>query len=293
MGNFRYSFIFLITVLYLIASIDAKSSSWNFNNWNHYGKEVTVGRGSSWDKAWGIPSQSGWAWFWNGAEKLKNVAVKDPAGKDDLVLRVTYPAGSRNPDTRPRGGIGFRAQPIEINENVKTVDFQYSVYFPKGFKFIQGGKLPGLYGGHGDCTGGEESDSCFTTRIMWRKDGNGEIYAYLPHNQRKDICDEDNNICNDDYGYSLGRGEFKFETGQWNTVRQTITLNNAGKQDGKIELQVNGKKAITVEKLIFRENKAGRVAGILFHTFFGGSDSSWKTPKKQYTYFKDLHLSAK
>lgn len=27
-----------------------------------------------------------------------------------------------------------------------------------------GGKLPGIYGGNGECTGGDESGSCFTSR---------------------------------------------------------------------------------------------------------------------------------
>lgn len=29
---------------------------------------------------------------------------------------------------------------------------------------------------------------------------------------------------------------------------------------------------------------------IVFHTFFGGSDNTWKTPKKQYSYFKNFSL---
>ncbi|KAI8967614.1 hypothetical protein BDF20DRAFT_805967, partial [Mycotypha africana] len=269
---------------------------WKFYNWNKYGKKVTVGKGSVWDKAWGIPEHGGWLWFWKDADKLKNVVVSDPSGrkKKDLMLRVKYPKGSRNPEVNPIGGLGFKAAPLKLDNKVKTVELQYSVYFPKGFNFVRGsGKLPGLYGGHGECTGGEESKSCFTTRLMWRHKGEGEVYAYLPDSvQRPDLCDNKVNICNPDYGFSLGRGTFKFTTGEWISVRQTLTINTAGKKNGKITLHINGKRVMTEDRLIFRTKNAGYVGGIMFHTFFGGSDSTWESPKTQYSYFKNFSLKA-
>lgn len=285
----RIVLFLVVLVSCLLTATDA--ATWKFYNWNKYQK-ATVGQGSVWDKRWGIPEHGGWLWFWKGADKLKNVVVRDPTKKTkDLVLRVVYPAGSRNPEVNPNGGLGFLAQPLKISSKTKTVTFQYSVYFPKGFKFVRGGKLPGLYGGHGECTGGSDSNSCFTTRLMWRDGGIGEVYAYLPHSkQRKNLCDNKVNICNPDYGFSLGRGKFKFPTGKWVSVRQVLTLNTAGKQNGVLSLYVNGKRVMTEKKLVFRTNSSGRVVGIMFHTFFGGSDSSWKTPKTQYSYFKNFSL---
>ncbi|CEP18284.1 hypothetical protein [Parasitella parasitica] len=271
-----------------------KTKTWKFNNWNKFGT-ATVGRGSNWDKAWGIPKHSGWLWNWKGAEKLKNVLVRDPSGKTkDLHLRVVYPAGSRNPEANPVGGLGIKAQPLVIDSNVTTVELTYSVFFPKGFNFVKGvlgGKLPGLFGGHGDCTGGTDSNKCFTTRIMWRDNGVGEVYAYLPSSrQRSDLCDKKVNICNPDYGYSLGRGTFKFTAGKWISVRQVLNINTVGKKDGELSLYINGKRVMNQTRLVFRTNSTGRIAGILFHTFFGGSSGSWKTPKTQYTYFKNFSL---
>lgn len=286
----NYLVLLVVALMCLFSSIEAgKIKTWKFYNWNRYNGKATVGKGSNWDKAWGIPEHGGWLWFWKNADKLKSIAYK--SGKKDYVIRVKYPKGSRNPEANPIGGLGFKAEPLEIDNKVKTVEFQYSVYFPKGFNFVRGGKLPGLYGGHGDCTGGIDSNKCFTTRVMWRDNGEGEVYAYLPSSkQRSNLCDSKVNICNPDYGYSLGRGTFKFKTGNWVTVRQVLTINTVDKQNGKLSLYINGKRAMTQTKLVFRTNSTGRVAGIMFHTFFGGSDKTWKTPKTQYSYFKNFSL---
>lgn len=147
----RYLLLLAVVFICLISTIEAakkktkkksskkvKSKYWKFYNWNKYGK-ATVGKGSNFEKDWGIPEHGGWLWNWKGADNFKNVAVRDPSGKKkDLMLRVEYPKGSRNPEVNPIGGLGFKAHPIAIDQKVKTVIFQYSVYFPKGFKFVRG-----------------------------------------------------------------------------------------------------------------------------------------------------------
>ncbi|KAG1147476.1 hypothetical protein G6F37_004059 [Rhizopus arrhizus] len=314
----RYLLIKLFITIYLFLSVveAASKKSWKFKNWNNY-KDATAGRGSDWDNKWGIPNENGWQWIWNGVDSVKHVVKKDPSGdSSDMTLRVKYPAHSRNPESRPVGGIGFKASPISINNNVKKVEFAYSVYFPEDFDFVKGkkeemsirikrkdpkrqfikllgGKLPGLFGGHGSCTGGADDKTCFTTRLMWRTKGEGEIYAYLPYsNPPKALCGSSLNVCNPDYGMSLGRGTFRFAAGKWTHVRQVLTMNTPGKQDGRIVLYSNNKKVFTQKNVVFRTNSAGRVSGIMFHTFFGGSDNSWETPKDQYSYFKDFSLKA-
>lgn len=98
---------------------------------------------------------------------------------------------------------------------------------------------------------------------MWRDGGDGEIYAYLPESkQRSNLCDNKVNICNPDYGYSLGRNTFKFTTGKWISVRQVIKMNTAGKQDGKLALYVNGKNVINLSRIVYRTKSSGRVVGI-------------------------------
>ncbi|CAO3669783.1 unnamed protein product [Rhizopus stolonifer] len=266
------------------------TNSWYFSNWNRYkSSNVIVGLTSKWSSGWNVPQHRGWLWAWSGFNDT-NAAVKDPSGKsNDYVLRVKYNAGSRNPEGNLVGGLGFLAEPLTVSKNSKQVVFQYSVYFPKGFKFVKGGKLPGVFGGNGECTGGDESGSCYTSRLMWRDNGLGEIYAYLPHGkQRSDICDNKINICNSDYGYSLGRGQFEFKTNAWTTVRQVIDLNTINKQNGRMRLYVNGVKKVDVNRVVIRTSSTPKTIGIMFHTFFGGSDNTWRTPVTQYSYFKNF-----
>lgn len=98
---------------------------------------------------------------------------------------------------------------------------------------------------------------------MWRDKGIGEVYAYLPNSaQRQDLCDNKVNICNPDYGFSLGRGSFKFPTGKWISVRQIITLNTAGKRNGKLDVYLGGRKVMTEKNLVFRNKSSDRVVGI-------------------------------
>lgn len=134
-----------------------KSDTWSFKNWNKYKSNEMA-----WRKKWGIDESSGWAWPHDNDGNHKIVA--DPSSKKTSVLRVEYPKGSSNPQSNPQGGIGFYAEPFHLKKEAKQVVLEYQVYFPKRFTFVQGGKLPGLYGGHEGCSGGADADSCFSTR---------------------------------------------------------------------------------------------------------------------------------
>lgn len=156
-----------ITLLLLLAfcihsvlSAPQHVETWRFDNWSKF-KNDKAAKGGSWASEWGIPKSSGWAWPKDGGNYD---IVKDPSGSSDMVLRVEYPKGSSNPANTPQGGIGFYAQPIELREEAKLVVLEYKLFFPKGFDFVKGGKLPGLYGGHEGCSGGADASSCFSTR---------------------------------------------------------------------------------------------------------------------------------
>jgi hypothetical protein len=91
------------------------------------------------------------------------------------VIDVLYPAGSINPGSSPVGGGDFYAAPYDMS-NAQNMTLEYSVFFPAGFDFVLGGKMPGLYGGKEGCSGGDAAEDCWSSRMMWRKDGNGELY---------------------------------------------------------------------------------------------------------------------
>ncbi|KZV89142.1 hypothetical protein EXIGLDRAFT_721627 [Exidia glandulosa HHB12029] len=218
--------------------------------------------------------------------------------------QALYPAGSYNPSATdaPRGGIGMYfpgptgAALNWSDPSVTQIVFSYAVFFPAGFQFVKGGKLPGPYGGATNdtafaCSGGRQEDraGCFDLRLMWRTDGAGEVYAYLPEldSNSAAVTKLKGSILDSSFGASVARGAFKFATGDWTVVAQRVQLNNvtAANPDGEIELFVNGVSVIHATGLTIRSQAESVFRGVHFQTFFGGSDNTWASPVDQTTYF--------
>jgi hypothetical protein len=228
--------------------------------------------------------------------KSNRAIVNDPKSSSPLkVLQVKYPKGSINPSYSIVGGTGFYASPIDISA-FKTITLQFQVFFPSNFKWAQGGKLPGLFGGK-SCSGGDDAVDCFSTRKMWRKNGNGESYLYINKAaQVANICSAiPGTVCHQKDAYSIGRGSFKFAAGSWTKVREVVSLNTCSptgcKQDGGLDLYVNDVVVFSLRQIAWRINANVQPVGIDFETFFGGNDASWASPKTQYSYFKGVVLS--
>lgn len=123
------------------------------------------------------------------------------------------------------------------------------------------------------CSGGRRDDGCFSARFMWRREGAGELYTYLPPDspENKAVCSiPPESDCNDVFGASVGRGSFTFTPGKRTTIGQRVKLNDAGKANGELELFVDGKSMFTVPGLVLRSADAGRIRGIQMQSFFGG-----------------------
>ena len=111
---------------------------------------------------------------------------------------------------------------------------------------------------------------------MWRTDGAGEMYTYLPpsYSANQAVCNvAPKSECNSVYGASVGRGSFTFATGARTYVSQRVRLNDAGQANGELELFANGKSVVNVGGLILRDTDAGRIRGMQFQTFFGGASA--------------------
>ena len=123
------------------------------------------------------------------------------------------------------------------------------------------------------CSGGRRDDGCFSARLMWRTNGAGELYTYLPpdYSENDAVCDQPPySTCNDVYGASVGRGSFTWKTGGRTAISQRVRLNDVGQANGELELFVEGKSVVSVGGLILRDTASGRIRGMQMQTFFGG-----------------------
>ncbi|KAF8265311.1 hypothetical protein EI94DRAFT_1804551 [Lactarius quietus] len=185
-----------------------------------------------------------------------NALADDPSTWTNAssMLQIFYPEGSINPKRRPQGGSQFYAAPLDLRD-ARSVTLAYSVFFPSDFEWVKGGKLPGLYGGRTGCSGGDAADDCFSTRMMWRRGGAGELYLYAPKDrQTPSLCNTPPlSVCDQAYGLSIGRGSFQFGPGSWTRLRQTVTLNTPGYQDGVFRLEVNGEVVLDLTDVFYRD----------------------------------------
>ena len=116
------------------------------------------------------------------------------------------------------------------------------------------------------CSGGRKDPTCFSVRLMWRTDGKGEAYTYLPNSEVSSkfkandvqctVAPESD--CNDQYGASVGRGAFNFKAGAWNDVAMRVQLNDGSEANGEIEIYFNGESKIKVDGLIISSTDATR-----------------------------------
>lgn len=235
-------------------------------------------------------------------------------GAPDGVVSMEgfYPSGSYTFTHTPRGGFSFYAPgPDDVDlTTAQEATFAYTVLFPEGFDWVKGGKIPGfcaytvvhifpyckwnlrlIYGltvGGDDfntslsCSGGRKDIDCFSVRMMWRTDGLGELYTYLPpfttpgYEANEAQCHvPPYSECNPTYGNSIGRGAFNFTSGERGTVAMRVLLNDPGASNGELELWYNGESVISLGGLIIRDSDEGRIRGLMMQTFFGGK---WRMP---------------
>lgn len=152
------------------------------------------------------------------------------SAENSTVLRITYPSQSYSGETG--GAQWYTRWKAADGSTFQSALLSYELAFDSNFNWVKGGKLPGLRGGPDSygCSGGRQPDGndCFSARLMWRAGGLGEgesplvslgvvvdrvsVYAYML--SPNDLCSDNNIVCNSDYGISVGRGSFRFVSGQ-------------------------------------------------------------------------------
>jgi hypothetical protein len=228
----------------------------------------------NWTTKWHVRKERSW-----GLNNLK--VLTEPGGRFAKILRVTYPRGSASCAVVERYGAPIGGAQFEADLGLSPRDclhLRYYVRFADHFPFVKGGKLPGLFGGKARA-GGHIPDGTngFSARLMWRRKGDGEVYAYLPTSV--------------EHGTSLGRGKWRFQTGKWYSVEQEVKLNTPGKTDGCIQVWINENLVVQDLSLTFRTTPELKLDGVLFSTFFGGNDLSWATPETTHVDFAHFAVS--
>ncbi|KAF9430569.1 hypothetical protein BGZ94_006057 [Podila epigama] len=212
------------------------------------------------------------------------------------VLRIVYPKGSYAPSMGPvQGGAQFYSTPFGDQAQYTKMMISYDVAFPEGFMWQHGGKLPGIFGGapYSGCSGGDQATTdCLTMRLMWRESGAGEVYAYVPAEAKSKFCKTPEVSCNDQYGKSVGRGLIYFRPGVWNRLDLVMDINEpAGSQNGILKVYMNGNQVVSLNNVPYRTTGMVGFQGLMFSSFFGGSEPSYATPVDTFVYFRNVQLS--
>jgi len=209
------------------------------------------------------------------------------------VLQATYPAGGFQSNNS--GAQWYNLWNTSDGSTFGTMMATYEVAFDANFDWVKGGKLPGLRGGLNStgCSGGNAADGhdCFSSRVMWRTNGAGEVYAYIP--TTNNLCNAQGIICNTDFGVSISRASFSFVSGQWNRITMLVRLNEpATVANGNIQLFFNDVQAIDQQNLQIRNSDSLSANGFYFSTFYGGNDASWAPPQTTHTFYRNIRMWA-
>ena len=212
----------------------------------------------------------------DGIEERRVAVVKTELGTKALAVR--YPAHTYGPE---KNGAVWK---LKFDASYSAVEVRFDVMFKKGFDFVRGGKLPGLFGGEGN-TGGNKPTGRdgFSARMMWREDGRAVQYLYYPDQPTR-------------YGHQIpwldqATGQpIKFTPGRWHTVVHQIYMNTPGKRDGQLRAFFDGQPVLDINKLRFRDTHRFGVDGFLLSTFFGGGDTSWETTAQEMIYFDNFQI---
>jgi len=192
---------------------------------------------------------------------------------DENFIRTTCIGGLSGTD----GGTGWENRVVSLESACLT----YRVRFQPGYEWVKGGKLPGLFGGNSP-SGGDPARNGFSTRMMWRKNAQGELYLYAANK-------------NIDYGASIGRGSFFFQDDYWHEIKQEVILNTIGPNgeiygDGRFRLWIDGNDIFEVDGIIFRERSDIKIEGIMYTIFYGGSGSDWAPTNDNYVETGDYRI---
>ena len=168
----------------------------------------------------------------------------------------------------------------------ESAELSYRVRFASDFEFVRGGKLPGLAGGPENVSGGKQptGENGFSLRLMWRRDGRGEVYVY--HLDQPEETGE---------GLPFPE-EFRFPLGQPVKLRLAVTMNRPGQTDGIVRCWAtlpDAQEQLLVERTDFRWRTVDTfgIDSLYFQAFHGGSTADWAPPRDCTVEFADFRVT--
>jgi len=189
----------------------------------------------------------------------------------EKALRVSYPVGAFR--SKESGAQFVVTLPPKAERYLS-----YRVYFPDDFRWVKGGKLPGLASGGSRYTGGRKPgpEGGWSARYMWRRDGELGLYFYHPgmtgsHGERHSL-------------------DFRCPRGRWIELVQRVVIND-GEEGDLIEVWIDRVRALRLTRLELSGTERGQIDTFLFSTFFGGNDPSWAPSESGVAWFDDIRIA--
>lgn len=231
-------------------------------------------------------------WYYLGGKQGSNISVKNGAFVFP-IKKGLYGSAS---------GDYFKANPYKAFPSDR-VTMSYSVYFPAGFDWVKGGKLPGVCFSSKpqECsTGGEWAAESGSFRVMFREDGAAIGYAYFTgSNGDAAMARQPANVkavgkvkggAGIDLWHAKDASDLRLVAGKWNRVSFTIQLNAPRANNGTLSLTVNGRTK-TLNTISWRTDADVKFNHIIMVTFFGGGSSDWASHKDTEILFRDISIA--
>lgn len=231
-----------------------------------------------------------WNISWWSAATSKNLSTANDA------VKVSYQKGGYGSDD----GIGFRAQPFGLVPS-DTAVFSLDMFIPADHQYggsVDGAKIPpGFCFGKksGDCaSGGTYEKEQGSVRCMWREDGILVAYVYLPGTSDEATLARQGpqfkkaaHVTGS--GIDLWRREgppMKLRKNAWNSIHVRVAMNTPGRNDGVIELGLNG-DVRRVTDVNFRSAADIKIQHAFVSSFYGGG-STYAPTKDTYILLKNF-----
>jgi hypothetical protein len=191
-------------------------------------------------------------------ENVSSTRLSDGPVKVALAVKLVNGAASAIGEKTNTGGTSFPWQPRLIKGKSASC-LTYSVFLPADFDFNFGGTLPGIFGTSSAAEVSDDKGAGFWARVGWLADGDGEVSFSVTGGTELLTS-------------AIGRGQFTLPRGRWFRVDQEVVLNSDAAADGILRLWIDGRQAMEITDLQYRNGPEVTISGVIAGVFYGSSE---------------------